>query len=386
MKSVSTQSQLPLPEYEIRFPELYSQLKALPKIDLHRHLTGSMRTETIIELARRNKIQLPTYDKQALEKYVTCPFPAKNFREFMKPWLRESGFLFNVAAEPEDFSQLTYEAIEDAYGDNVKYLEFRTSPFCLTNGRKLPYKDVLKAIKEGIDYAEKDFGIAAKLIVSTPRHHWGWEIKRGRYDLYMHSSLNLIEACLDYKDKYIVGFDLLGMHERAHPAKMFGDFFTTVKKYHFNISIHAGETGGAESIRDAINLLHADRIAHGLSAFTNDETSRLLREKAIPLEICPTSNIRAGIINSFSEHPIKKFHELGVIVTVNTDDPQYFKIKSLRGEFKPLTLTDEYYNLITKLSFSIEDIKRMILNALDAAFVGISAKEKLRNTWFSFGS
>lgn len=112
---------------------------------------------------------------------------------------------------------------------------------------------------------------------------------------------------------------------------------------------------------------------------------KLLKEKAIPLEICPTSNIRAGVIKDLAQHPIRELYDSGVIVTVNTDNPQYLKIKEAStGTLRSLTLADEYYYLITKLSFSIENIKKMILNGVDAAFIPVSVKEKLRSKWFSF--
>jgi adenosine deaminase len=357
MKPTDDREQLLMP-----FGAPRDKLIALPKVDLHRHLTGSVRTETVIDLAIKNKIPLPTYDKTDLEKYITITTPAKNYKEFIKPLTK---IINSVICKAEDFYRLTYEAAQDAHKDNVRYLELRTSPSGLTGNKNFSLYDTLESISRGIQDAKTDFNIITKLILSVPRHILGWKILSGAKGSYNKYFNDVLQAALDYKDKCVVGFDLTGQYENKYPPRLFEEFFKKAKSCGFKITIHAGETGGPDRIEEAIDFLHADRIGHGI--FSDERVLSILRDRAIPLEICLICNIMSGCIRSWFDHPIQKIYDSGVVITVNTDDPRYLRS----------TLTDEYENLINRMQFSIEDIKKIILNGINAAFLPQTEKESI---------
>ena len=357
---------------------LYSAMESLLKVDLHRHLTGSIRIDTLFDIARRYEIELPRvkerYDKDWLkQRIIKSGSRAGSLEHFVKStWSILGAVIAN--AGPEIVPRVVREAIEDASEDNIKYLELRVAPY----GRELPYRpahpdqkirklsfslrDFLDGLMDGIKYNAAG-GIITKIILSLPRHSVGRLPERDR-DRYYDILLNF--AC-DYKGKGLVGFDLAG-REEGYPPRYFRGFFTRAKDAGFKITIHAGETDSAQSVKEAIELLQADRIGHGIRSCQDDEVLDYLAQKGIPLEICPTSNVITSAVRSLAEHPIRHFFDSGIIVTVNTDDPVVCDTY----------LTNEYYRLVDEQSFSMEDIEKMIANSIEASFASEPEKAVMR--------
>lgn len=345
----------------------YDSLRSLPKAELHRHLLGSIRFNTLIEIAKQYKIKLPydkgEYDIKKIEKRVKFKKPVNSLERFiLSPWRNFNRIIINT----EVVSRLISEAIEDAQRDNVKYLELRVSSYGLNNGNRnkligFKFPDFLEALKNSIEKSQKNYPqIITKIIITLPRHYLARLNQFERQSYYK----NLLKYTIDYKNNPVVGFDLAGI-EKGYPPRQFKDFFREAKEAGYKITIHAGETDTPESIREAIELLQADRIAHGIKAMHSKEILDYIIKRNIPMEICPTSNILTGSVKLMSEHPIKMFFDAGVKVTINTDNP----------EVCVTSLTDEYYKLIETFAFSIQDIKKMILNGFDSAFYGGNEKK-----------
>lgn len=371
---------------------LRTWLKEIPKIDLHRHLTGSIRFSTVLDILRIYEIDLPKdtlrniplrKNPEQLRKLIRIYDSPKDLESFIN---RVWSILNEVVVNEAVVSRLTYEAIEDAHKENVKYMELRVSPYGMLNGngslkRNFTLYSFLQALKVGIDMASKDFpSTIAKIIISLPRHVLSkrFNLKTG-IEAFEES---VIKTCLPLKDKYIVGFDLSGKtsgysssyRDRVSwPPRLFKNFFQCIKENNFYITIHAGEGDSPHNIREAIELLYADRIGHGISAIEDDSVMSLLANKKIPLEICPTSNVKLRNVQSLDEHPIKKFIEKGIVTTINTDDPAVFKS----------SITYEYFSLMNNeiLKFSRDDIIKNIKNSLSAAFLSDENRAKLKKSF-----
>lgn len=345
----------------------FDDIKSMPKIDLHRHLTGSIRISTLVEVAKRNNISLPfdherNYDYEEIKKRIIAERPVKNLSSFIRT--RWGGYFNKIPKSPSIFTRLTFEAIEDAYLDNIKYLELRVSPYWIFNEDKYTFLDFLNSLKEGILQAKTNYPtIITRIILSIPRHVIIRHFSISQKEVYYKT---IIENCSSFQGEYIVGFDLAG-EEMGYPPRSFSDFFPKVKSMGYKITIHAGETGNSKNISEAIDVLQADRVGHGIMAQNDKQLINYLRASKIPLEICPTSNFITGVVSSLSEHPIKKLQDAGVATTVNTDDPVVFDT----------TLSEEYFKIWQRLQFSINDIKKTVKTAAISSFLPENEKAKL---------
>lgn len=345
---------------------LYQFLKNLPKIDLHRHLTGAIRTKTIVELATAYNIILPTFDLDELDDLVKIKTPVLTQSAFLKPW-RTVLNLVGKISKGEVFQRLIYEAVEDANKDNVIYLELRISPYF--NNDNFTLLNFLDALDSGIKISQVSFpNVTVKIILSLIRNASGYRVKEN-----LTYYQNLIEYSLKYKEKWLAGFDLSGQ-EKGFPARLFKRFFSMAKEANFKCTIHAGEGVGPNSIKEALYILKADRIGHGISCIQDKNLLQDLILKRVPLEICPRSNVLSGIVPSIKKHPVKDLFDYGIKITINTDDPEV--CTSGLGASN-LTLTDEYYRLVSELNFKIDDIKQMICNSLDAAFISPCERDQI---------
>lgn len=339
--------------------ELNDQIHELPKVDLHRHLDGSMRPETIVDVAHSYNIDLPTYDAEKLRSLVKAK-PATTLVEFLYPW----GSIFKYCfPNREVISRLAREVVEDAWKDNVYYLELRFSPEYMAVVHQLRLQDVIEGVIDGVETATKQYPTVVKLIISISRQceARGWALPQ-----------DILRAALEYSDCGIVGLDL-GGHEAEYPAEMFESVFREAKEKGLMITAHAGEALGAASIESAIEHLCVDRIGHGVRILEDMSLVRRVKEKGICLEMCPTSNVLTGATPSLESHPIRRLYDMGVKVTVNTDDPVVCDV----------TLTDEFQRAARVLGFSLIDIRRMIGYSLECCFLSKAQKTQLIKERFS---
>ena len=326
--------------------DLHEALRQLPKIDLHRHMEGCLRLETLAEVAREHGVNLPSYDIEELRPYVQFTDDVPDFNNFMS----KMELLRQFYSEREAVERIAFEAIADAAQDNIEYLELRISPA----GKQMPAEEVMDAVTAAVKRASQDYSIEARLLITIVR------------EFGVRVSEQVLELAIAYQDRGVVGIDLAG-HEESHSARPFADVCRRAQKAGLGVTIHAGEVGGAENVREAIEILGAKRIGHGVRSIEDHRVVRMLQEHNIALEVCPTSNLQTGVTHAFTQHPLRDLYHLAVPVTINTDDPSV----------SDTTLTDEYLVAVMVMGFSIRDIQQIILNAAKMAFLPPDEKRAL---------
>ncbi len=312
-----------------------------PKVDLHRHLEGSLRIETLLELAESHGIK--TSSKTDFYSLVQVqendPLTFSNFLSKFQP-------LRLFYRSPEVISRIAYEAIEDAAKDNVRYMELRFTPVALGRVEGFPLDEVMDWVAESTRRASKDFNIQTRLIASVNRHE------------SPKLAEQVAQLTADRISKGFVGLDLAG-NEAEFSAQPFAPIFKEAKENGLAITIHAGEWGGAENVREAIEELNADRIGHGVRVLENADVMALAQERRTPFEVCITSNYQTGAVSALLSHPLTRMMMADLIVTINTDDPSISKIN----------LSNEYMIACDDLSLPHETLMETILTAANAAFL-----------------
>lgn len=322
---------------------------SLPKAELHCHLDGSLRVETIIELAKNQNIKLPREEPEALKEYLEAGPDCKSLEEYLKPF----EVTCSVLQTEEALSRATFELAEDCANENVRYLEIRFSPILhIEKGLKLT--DVVEAVLDGKEKAEKKFDIIIGIVICSLRHY-APEI-----------SLTLAELSVAYKNSGIVGFDLAGAEENF-PAKAHRDAFYLIINNNVNTTAHAGEASGPESIHQALHYIKANRIGHGTSLRENGDLLNYVNDHRIPLEMCISSNVQTKSVKNFKNHPLKFYFDIGLRVSINTDNRLISRT----------TLTDEYMIAIKEFNFTPDELKYLILNGFKSAFLPLKLKVRL---------
>ena len=316
-------------------------MRNFPKVDLHRHLEGSMRVESFLDIARKENVYLPTYNLEEFRHLVQVNNDPPDFLNFLNKFKTFRNFYPNREA----IERIAYEAVEDAAQDNVKYLELRYSPTHFACERRFREEDVIRWISGAIDRASDDYDIEVMPIVTISRDY-GIELAE-----------HTVNLAVQYAGRGLYGLDLAG-DEVHNPARPFLRLFQIAKDAEMGLTLHAGEAGGSENVIEAVKVFGCDRIGHGIKAATSEEAMAVLKEYDIMLEICPTSNIHTGVVESFASHPLKMLCEKGIQVSLNSDDPMISNI----------SLTDEYVNAVTKMGFHEEDLKRFNRMALKHSF------------------
>lgn len=325
-------------------------LQALPKIDLHRHLEGSLRLETLLEIAQAYKLDVPATSLEALRPHVQVMDDPATHEAF----LGKFEVLRHFYRSPELIHRLVYEAVADAAADNVKYLELRFSPQALSRVRGFSLADAADWVIASVAEAEADFDIEVGLIVTLVRHD---PVEQAR---------QVAEVAFDRFDKGIVGLDLAG-DEVKFPSRPFTPLFKEAKQVGLGITVHAGEWASAYGVREAILELFADRIGHGVRTLENSEILQLVRERETAFEVCLTSNLQTGVVHEMDHHPLVDMLDVGLLATINTDDPS----------ISDCTLTDEYEIALNQLNLGYPLLRQTILTAANAAFLPSEARKIL---------
>lgn len=327
--------------------------KSLPKVDLHRHLEGSLRFETIRELARRNGMDLPATAelRNLVQVQDDEPFTIENF-------LSKFTTLRLFYRSPEVITRITREAIEDAAADNVRYLEMRFTPVALSRAEGFPLADVMDWVIEATKQAEEEFNITTRLIASVNRHESPALAAQVSY-----LAAERMQAGI------VVGLDLAG-DESGFSAEPFAEIFHAAKQNGLGITVHAGEWNTGENVALAVQLLEADRIGHGIRVLESEKAIQITKDLKTPFEVCITSNYQSGVVSSIDDHPITQMLSLGLNTTINTDDPSISQLK----------LSDEYRLACEVLGMSIKNLQDRVLAAAQAAFLPEVEKNLLIET------
>lgn len=322
--------------------------KTLPKAELHCHLDGSIRPETVLEIAKKDKIELPSYDINEIDKAMKIYGLVKDLKEY----LTKFDIPQRVMQTKENIIRITEELLEDASWSNIKYIEIRYAPvFHTANG--LCINEVIEAVNEGIRLGYKKYGVMANQIICCMRH------------MTVEENIRVVEAAKEFLGRGVVAIDLAG-NEADFPPDLHKEVFDKAKDYGFHITIHGGETGEEQNIIKSIELLHAERIGHGVCAINDEKVVNYLVQHKIPLEVCVTSNVHTKIVDSFKNHPIKYYLDKGVKITLNVDN----------STVSNTTLNNEYFNLIEEHHVSKEELIEIVRNGIDAAFCTIEQKKE----------
>lgn len=322
-------------------PEL---LRRLPKAELHVHLDGSIRPETMIELAREQGVTLPADEPDALAEIVHVR-AARNLEEYLERYYITVSVMQSEAA----LERIAYEFVRDVAAENVRYVEARYCPALHTPA--LTLTQAVEGPLAGLKRAERETGVTARLIVS------------GLRTLAPAVSEDLARVAVDYGGDGVVGFDLAGS-EHGHPAHDHAAAFDIAHRHGLACTCHAGEGEGPDSIHQALNRCGAHRLGHGTRLWEDADLEQFVIEEAIPLEVCLTSNVHTRTVESIEEHPARRYLERGCVVTLNTDS------RLVDGT----TLTDEYWLAHTKLGFGRREVERIIVNTFESAFLPDEAK------------
>ena len=333
-------------------------IQSVPKVLLHDHLDGGLRPATIIELAKEMKYtKLPTSDPEELAVWFHRGANKGNLVEYLQ------GFEHTIAVmqTKESLERVAYEMMEDMKNDGVCYVETRFAPIFSTQ-KGLYNEDVVQAVLTGLERGKKDFGVGYGLIICGMRN--------------MKNTLEMAELAVNFRNEGVVGFDLAG-EEGGYPPKKHIEAFQFIQRANFNITIHAGEAFGKESIWQAIQWCGAHRIGHAthlLEDITMDKNGKVagfgdlaqyVLDKRIPLEICLLSNVHTGAVDKIENHPFGIFFNEKFRVTINTDD----RLMS------DTTMTKEFATAINVFNINLEDVEKITINSMKSAF--IPYKERL---------
>ena len=316
------------------------QLTRLPKAELHTHLDSALRPSTMIELARAAKFTLPTTDPDALRRFMVVSDASS-----LEDYLARFEYTIPLLQTPEGIERVSYEMVEDAAHDGLRYLEVRYCPKLSTRGG-LTMEAALEAELRGLARGERDFGVITRVINCSLRHYSA------------EVSLAIARLSVAYRDRGVVAFDLAG-GEAGRPPGVHQAAFDLAADHCLGITIHAGEAAGAESIAEAVHRCHANRIGHGTRLYEDPRLRDYLRDRRLPLEINITSNVQTRVVARASEHPVRGYLDAGLALTLCTDG----------WLMTGVSLSDEYWLAHQELGFTRAEIDRCILDGFANAFL-----------------
>jgi aminodeoxyfutalosine deaminase len=331
-------------------PSLLSFISRLPKVELHLHLEGAVRPETLLELSH-NKSGL----RQKVDEWIaarhTQHYRYGNFREFLVGF----GIISLLIETPQDYGLIATRLIEWLAEQNVKYAEIIFAAGVVL-WKKQPVDEVFETLAAAAEEAQVRTGVRVQWIFDATRQ-FGIDHVR-----------EVMRWAARYRPQGVVAFGI-GGDEAAGPAKLFPDIFREARDLGLHVVAHAGEACGPESIRDSVELLGAERIGHGLTAIRDAGVMTMLCERRIPLEVCPSSNVSTGLIARFEDHPLPKLLEAGLMITLNSDDPAMFGT----------SLQEEFVRAARCFAWNREVLSGLCRNAVESSFLTEGEKQKLRD-------
>ncbi|MEW6717868.1 MAG: adenosine deaminase [Chloroflexota bacterium] len=321
----------------------------LPKVELHRHLEGAVRINTLFEIARQSGMDLPIYDPRRFEKFVQVDGgDVYNSTNFLAKFQTIRRFFLT----PDIIKRVTCEAVADAAEENIIYLELRFTPVALSVEKKFSLAEVMDWVIEGVQMASEDYGVIVRLIASVNRHE------------PVELAAQVAGLAVERRDRGLVGLDLAG-NEVDFPAQPFVNIFREANESGLQLTVHAGEWGEAASVRHAIEKFPVSRIGHGVRVIDDARVVALAREHETTFEVCITSNFQTGVVSALTNHPLPDMLNAGLKATINTDDPSIFHI----------SLSEEYLLAHEVLGIPLNVLRQCTMAAAEAAFV--SPEEKI---------
>lgn len=326
-------------------------IRSLPKVDLHCHLDGSLRVDTIWELAQERRVSLPAKTVKGLREFFKVKRPFRDLTNYLKRFEHT----LPVLQDAEALNRAAYELAVDAASEGVLYMEVRYSPVLHTR-RGMKLTQVMNAVLDGLSRAEREVDVKTGVIVCGIRN------------ISPETSLRLAELAVAYKHQGVVGFDLAGVEDQ-YPARDHNAAFYLIRKNNINCTVHAGEAYGPDSIKQALHNLNTHRIGHGTRLKEDGDLLNYVNDHRIPLEICLTSNLHTHAIASLDEHPLRLYYDWGLRVTLNTDNRL----------ISNTTVTDEYLLACRTFGFDEQDLKNIIIMGFKSSFMPYKTKVSFLN-------
>lgn len=325
----------------------------LPLTDIHRHLDGNIRPQTILDLGRQFNIALPGSDLASLRPHVQIVDNQPNLLSF----LQKLDWGVAVLGSLDACRRVAYENVEDAIRAGLDYVELRFSPYYMARAFQLPLAEVVGAVIDGIDAGCRDNNQAVMVrLIGIMSRTFGTQACRDE-----------LNALLAHKER-ITALDLAG-DELGFPGELFTDHFRQARDAGWRITVHAGEAAGPDSIRQAIEQLGAERIGHGVAAITDPSLMELMAERQIAIESCLTSNLQTSTVKSLAEHPLARFLRHGILASINTDDP------AVQG----IEIHHEYQVAAPQAGLTPAEARQAQANGLSTAFISEQEKQRLRD-------
>ncbi|TQV79597.1 adenosine deaminase [Denitrobaculum tricleocarpae] len=331
--------------------DLNAFIDELPKAELHVHIEGTLEPELMFALAERNGIALPYGSVEELR----AAYSFKNLQEFLDLYYQGA----QVLITRQDFYDLTMAYLKRAHADRVLHTEIFFDPQTHTE-RGIAFETVLDGITTALSDAAHELGLTSELILCFLRH------------LSEDDAIATYEMALPHRDR-IAGFGL-DSSEKGHPPAKFERVFTRVRADGFKVVAHAGEEGPPEYVRDALDLLKVDRIDHGNRALEDSALVERLAREAMPLTVCPLSNLSLAVVTDLADHPLRQMLDAGLVATLNSDDPAYF------GGY----VNQNYKETQSALSLTKDELALLARNSLTASFASPERKAELLGTLDSY--
>lgn len=344
--------------------------KQLPKVELHVHAEGgTLDQETLKWLAQRNQAEVPT---QLFSKDNTnLKYNAPDFGHFLAVYDQATSYI----QSPEEVQEVIYRYLKRCHLEGATYVELTCSPDHVQKFRKtyqdvqaelsgkgsvknsepakesISYASFVEAVVAGINQANKEFGIEARILMVLLRHNGA------------DAAMRTLNDMLAYPHPYVVGINLAGDEEKF-PPELFEECYAKAKKHGLKLTAHVGEHAGPEKIVDAVNKMGLDRVGHGVTAIRSPQVMQFLRDRKIPLELCPSSNVSLGLFSSLAEHPLKQFLDYGILFSINSDDPTFFAS----------SLGQEYAKVQAHWQLTDEQMLNISANSIQASFAEATLK------------
>lgn len=333
---------------------LSSYLQAVPKAELHVHLEGSIRPATLLQLAENNGVSLPVKWVEGLNSW----FSFTNFEHFVQVY----ALVCRCLRTREDYELIVYELAAELARQNCRYAEVTFSASSQA-ARGISHDTYFAGLSRGRARAEAEFGVVLNWVFDIVRDYKDPETLHRLADY-------TVGAAIEGKDEGVMALGL-GGNEMGNPAGPFAPYFRRALAAGLHSTPHAGETEGPHSVWSALHDLGAERIGHGVRAIEDPELVSYLAEHKIPLEVCPTSNLRLKIYPGLPEHPLRRLRDAGVVVTVNSDDPPLFNT----------TLNGEVEVLASGFGYGVDEIDEILLNTVRSSFLPPERKAALEETY-----
>ncbi len=325
--------------------------RSLPLIDLHRHLDGCVRLETILDLGRRHGLPLPAWDVEGLRPHTQVDGRQPGVMEFIAKFRWMTGVMVDLDA----VRRIAWESVEDARREGLDYVELRFSPWFMAEPHGLDPAGVVEAVADGVAAAARDLGQRVNLIGILSRTYGPVVAARE------------LEALLAHRDR-LVALDLAG-DEAGFPGELFTEHFRRARDAGWHVTVHAGEADGPHSVRQAVDGLGAERIGHAVRAAEDPALLDRMAERGVAIEANLTSNVQTSTVADYASHPLRRFLERGLLATINSDDP------GISG----ITLAHEVETAAPAAGLTPEQIRQARRNAVAAAFLGPGERAALLN-------